>query len=194
MRQDRVDIITYLVIIGALVACGWAGYHLYQDGQTAYQIVSGTGAIASVFGLAAALLQIAKIRSNSEAARVASEDAQRTLRDFISVANVSRASEFSREIQRYLRNGNMEATEIRLKDLKRELVHIKGSRFAVTKEVQEELDVIIKDFGTGIMNIQRERMGLSKGYDVTQLMQRLEDLHTVLTELEVSSRREVNHG
>jgi hypothetical protein len=86
--------------------------------------ISVLGSIASLVGLPVAIWQIRKTRRVAEAARVASNQTQKTISNNLLIADVSTCAKNLEEIKHYVRSNRIESALIRTTDLMSYLLQI----------------------------------------------------------------------
>jgi hypothetical protein len=181
---DPLDLGSYVAGGAGLVSCFALFVYLFVSDKGLLEMVSGVGATASMFGLVVAILQIIRVRTASEAAKQAAEDARSQMYNFISVSDVSRATGLLNEVQRLLRDKKFEAAEIRLTDLKKSLIQFRSHDKMIEMDDYDKYVNICREINVEIINLNKKIIDSAKSYDSMKLIEKLETVDRIISEFE----------
>ena len=99
MSYDRNDALSLITFFLGTSLCIYTFYVLYDGGRGVIDTIPVVGSVASFFGLIIAILQIANVRSSSEAAKEAAEDEKSEVYNFVSLSDVSSAIKMLDEVK-----------------------------------------------------------------------------------------------
>lgn len=191
MDADPLDLWSYVAGGAGVVSCVAIFVYLFTSNKGLLEVVSGVGSTASMFGLIVAILQIIRVRTASEAARKASEDARSQMYNFISVSDVSRAAGILNEVQRLLRDKKFEAAEIRLTDLRKSLVQFGSHDKMAEMDEYDKYVNICEEIDIEIINLNKRIIDSSKSYNSMKLIEKLETIDRIISEFE--NKLKFNH-
>ncbi|MEA5258970.1 hypothetical protein VB264_14335 [Arcicella aquatica] len=113
--------ICILAIVGAVSFISLLG----KSDRTLINILSITGTLASLVGLAITYIQVKEIKSISEANKEVITETKESINFVLLLADSVHVSHLIEEIQRYLREDKLDLALVRMKDLKKYLISFK---------------------------------------------------------------------
>ena len=155
-------------------------------------IASLLGLAVSVLGLGFALLQLKKLRGETQAARAAAEDTRRAVRRDRAIADVGRLSQRIQTLKELHRTADWRRALDLYPELTRELVSVRGS-----PGVSTVLSETIQSSVTWLQNMEKDVDSTSQAIDqsrISNFNQQLTEIQNILAELETSLQQEPDGG
>lgn len=184
MKYEKSDVVSFAIFIIGILVCSIFAYNIYRSGKGILDVVPVIGSIASSFGFVIAIVQIAKVRSSSEAARRAAQEAKSRVYNYVSLSDISSSIKMLDEVKRYLRDENYIAAEIRMSDLRGKLTKVKNHNSMNYVGKKKELAGIVPDLGMEVTNLNKTIMDRSKSYDRVKVMEKLERAKDIIQQME----------
>ncbi|MCS3860349.1 hypothetical protein GGP86_000097 [Salinibacter ruber] len=184
MKYEKSDVVSFAIFIIGILVCIIFAYNIYRSGKGILDVVPVIGSIASSFGFVIAIVQIAKVRSSSEAARRAAQEAKSRVYNYVSLSDISSSIKMLDEVKRYLRDENYIAAEIRMSDLRGKLTKVKDHSSMNYVGKKKELAGIVSDLGMEVTNLNKTIMDRSKSYDRVKVMEKLERAKDIIQQME----------
>jgi hypothetical protein len=139
VKRDTPDIVSIIVAVLGAAGCAWAGRYEYgASGGSLYVALKEAGGLASVVGLAVALLQIASLRRTSAATEQAVKETRAALVQVISASDVAKAIALIREVQDHLSNEAWGLARMRLQDAQELLIQFENHEAMFASEQEAE--------------------------------------------------------
>jgi hypothetical protein len=120
-------------------------------------ILSGLGSIASLVGVAVALVQLHSIKQTSEATEKAVRDTHQALINTLTVSDVSKALRLVEEVQAYAGESKHESARLRLQDLHHLLIQFKNDDDLQCLIDQEKYAHLLTTVGIDLHNLYNSR-------------------------------------
>jgi DNA-binding protein len=180
----RLNTTTYLLSVIGIIISGAVGVILRQQGQGLYEIVSAVGSVASLFGLAIAIVQLSSLKEISQETKRAVQETQDKLVQNISIADVSKAIKMIEQIQMHVGLKRYESAHLRLQDLKSLLIQFKQNSQFSKIAVESNYDDLYSDLIIHTLNIYDLVFLAGKELNSSVLNKTLENIGAILVSFE----------
>lgn len=182
--MGRLSPATFVLSIVGILVCGAIGVKLYYGGKGALDIFSAVGSVASLFGLAIAIIQIDSVKKTTEATKFAVEETRKQLLINISIADVARAIKLIEQIQVQIGGKKYELAHLRMQDLRASLLQFRGHERFKESTVDADFNAILKNVSIHIINLFNAIYTKEKDINIAVINQTLEDTAKVLVTFE----------
>src|SRR6476469_7931405 len=112
-RIGKLNAATLLTSIMGVLICTVLGVLFYRRGRSLPEILAHVGSVASLFGLAIAIIQNLAVKQVADATHAAVDDTKARLVSRISLADVAKASRIVEQITTHLMNKKFELAHLR---------------------------------------------------------------------------------
>ena len=182
--MGRLNTSTYILSIAGIIVCGGISVRLQQQGKSLYDIISSVGSIASLFGLAIAIVQISSLKRISAETRKAVQDTKAELVQSISISDISKAIKIIEQVQMYAGHKHYESAHLRMQDLRVLLIQFQGNTQLVKVADENDFQSLLTDLSIHILNMYEAVYLQGKEIEISTVNKTLESITAVLVSLE----------
>lgn len=145
---------TYLIIVSGVMITLFFIWILKSEDRTTINFLSVTGTFASLVGLAITYVQVKEIKSISESNKTVIDETKESINNVLLLSDSVHVSHIINETQGYLSNEEtINLALLRMKDLKRHLIHFKGFDKFTEKTRKNTLNQMIVDLTNDTRNL-----------------------------------------
>lgn len=166
-----------LIALGMLIAA-MCIFFVEPEQRTLINVLSVVGSVASLFGIAIAVLQTWSARLTAETTKQLVQETRNAVLTRLAGNEVIKAVQFIREIQTHLHARKVELALLRCRDLKAFLIEFRINNTLAAFNQPLKNERLLTDLIIVITNLETVVMGNNVTLDFEDLLKRLENLST----------------
>ncbi len=170
------------IIIGAIILISVIIWQIDADDRTLLNISSIIGSIASLCGVIIAISEISSIKKISEITQNTIAETRSKLIQRISISDISKARNFIKQSQDYIRKNEYELAYLRLDDLRPLLEQFHHINEFTKLQEYENYRILLKNMNVSIVSI-RDYKG-KKEINTSKINKNLDEILAVLIKFE----------
>lgn len=208
MREREIDYIptwAYWAIVLALVCLGLYTYIVLQKvpptDRTAIffytvivSIIGTIGSFASIIGLIVAYQQILQLRKDANLIQNKVNESLLRINEITTIGDITKSIQVIREIQSHINDGRFNIAHLRMKDVKSALLGVRHEVEGKTLYSNPEFDNLMQTYSLDLSSLNSILTGKKRDVNQDKVNENLEEIATVLIQLQNYIKNPVRHG